>query len=155
MKRLVSALLAAVMVLGACGDDGGANVATLPTTTTTAAVTTTAGGTTSVATTAVSSTTVADDGIFLIEVSGSDGLTLLVEGEPVALGERIAVPRGATVRIAVVLDAADEVHVHGYDVSVDVVPGVTATLEFVADIPGIFEVELEEAHSLLVELAVS
>lgn len=148
MKPLLSALIGAVMVLGACGDDGGANVTTVPTlpaTTTRAAVTTTA----------VTSTTVADDGVFLIEVGGSDGLTLLVEGEPVALGERIAVPRGAAVRIAVTLETADEVHVHGYDVTVDALPGATATLEFAADIPGIFEVELEAAHTLLFELAVS
>jgi hypothetical protein len=52
-------------------------------------------------------------------------------------------------------DVADEIHVHGYDLSTDVEAGGTAEVKFVADVPGIFEVELEEAVIPLVELEVS
>ena len=52
-------------------------------------------------------------------------------------------------------DRADEVHLHGYDRKVDIEPGKPAELEFTADVPGVFEVELEEAGLKLVELQVS
>ena len=62
---------------------------------------------------------------------------------------------GDTVVVRVTSDQADEVHVHGYDNTVAVAPGETAEIQFVADIPGLFEVELESAGLLLTELAVS
>ena len=52
-------------------------------------------------------------------------------------------------------DQTDEVHRHGYDRKVDIAPGRPAVLEFTADVPGVFEVELEEASLKLVELQVS
>jgi hypothetical protein len=48
----------------------------------------------------------------------------------------------------------DEVHLHGYDLSADVAPGRPAVIDFTADAPGVFEVELEQAHLRLVELQV-
>jgi hypothetical protein len=62
---------------------------------------------------------------------------------------------GQRVLIQVASDVADEVHLHGYDLKVEVASGSSAEIEFVADIPGVFEVELEEAGLLLFELAVS
>jgi heme/copper-type cytochrome/quinol oxidase subunit 2 len=67
---------------------------------------------------------------------------------------RVKVPLGAKVRLEVTADRADEVHLHGYDRKVDVEPGEPAVLEFTADVPGVFEVELEEASLKLVELQV-
>ena len=61
---------------------------------------------------------------------------------------------GDVVELHVTADATDEVHVHGYDVFGDVAPGSMAMLRFVADIPGIFEVELEGSGTLLFELEV-
>ena len=61
----------------------------------------------------------------------------------------------AKVRLEVTADRADEVHLHGYDRKVDISPGKPAVLEFTADVPGVFEVELEEAGLKLVELQVS
>jgi hypothetical protein len=55
----------------------------------------------------------------------------------------------------VTADQTDEVHRHGYDRKVDIAPGRPAVLEFTADVPGVFEVELEEASLKLVELQVS
>jgi hypothetical protein len=51
----------------------------------------------------------------------------------------------ATFVITVKSDVADHVHVHGYDVLRDVAAGGTARFDFKADIPGVFEIELEEA----------
>ncbi|MGQ0668081.1 MAG: hypothetical protein ACT4PO_00135 [Actinomycetota bacterium] len=67
---------------------------------------------------------------------------------------RVEVDRGTRVLIVVRADVTDEVHVHGYDVFADVAPGEPARIEFLADAPGVFEVELEEAGRLLFELEV-
>ncbi len=48
----------------------------------------------------------------------------------------------------------DEVHVHGYDLSAPVGPDRSTTLDFVAHIPGTFDVELEQAGLSLFELTV-
>jgi hypothetical protein len=66
--------------------------------------------------------------------------------ETVAAGERVT--------IVVAADEADEVHVHGYDLASDVAPGSPASISFIADIPGAFEVELEDSGLLLFELEV-
>jgi heme/copper-type cytochrome/quinol oxidase subunit 2 len=62
---------------------------------------------------------------------------------------------GHTVEITVTSDVADELHIHGYDLFADLEPGVAVTLRFEADIPGIFEVELEGAHLAVFSLEVS
>jgi hypothetical protein len=66
----------------------------------------------------------------------------------------VRVERGARVRLVVSADVADEVHVHGYDLIADVRPGSPAVIAFRADAPGVFEVELEAAGLLLVQLQV-
>ncbi len=52
-------------------------------------------------------------------------------------------------------DSEDQVHVHGYDVLVPVGPGKPGTVRFTADVPGIFEVELEAAGKKLTSLRIS
>lgn len=69
--------------------------------------------------------------------------------------ERVKTDVGSKVRITVTSDAADEIHVHGYDLMQDVRAGEPATITFVADAPGVFEVELEDAKLPLFELEVS
>jgi predicted small lipoprotein YifL len=59
------------------------------------------------------------------------------------------------VLFTVTADTADEVHVHGYDITVPVESGKPATVRFPADIPGVFEVELEDAHQPLTQLRIS
>jgi hypothetical protein len=61
---------------------------------------------------------------------------------------------GEKLTILVRSDSADEVHVHGYNLIDDVGPGEQAKIELTADIPGVFEVELEDAHLPLFELQV-
>ena len=67
---------------------------------------------------------------------------------------RVKITKGETVRLTVSADVREEVHVHGYDVSKNVRPGRPATLEFVADQQGVFEVELEHSGLQLVQLQV-
>lgn len=51
-------------------------------------------------------------------------------------------------------DSDDHVHIHGYDLFLHLEDGA-GELAFTADIPGVFEIELEEAGILLVRLEVS
>ena len=51
-------------------------------------------------------------------------------------------------------DVADEVHLHSYDLHADVAPGQPARIDFVADVAGVFECELEDAGELLFQLEI-
>jgi len=93
-------------------------------------------------------TTDPDDGVVRVAVAVSAGRATTTD-------ERAEVPLGATVELTVIADEADEVHVHGYDLHGDVTPASPSVITFTADIPGVFEVELEEAGLLIVELKVS
>ena len=64
---------------------------------------------------------------------------LLQAGKEQALNYK----EGETVRFRVVNDEAEEVHVHGYDITKELEPGKVETVSFKADITGIFEIELE------------
>lgn len=63
-----------------------------------------------------------------------------------------AVKLGTPVRVAVTADVADEVHVHSYDKKQDTVPGCPTAIDFVANIPGTVEVELESKGLHLFDL---
>ncbi len=67
---------------------------------------------------------------------------------------RIEVDLGETVQFDFVSDVADELHIHGYDLRYEIVVNEPLVVELVADIPGIFEVEMEEAGLLVTELVV-
>ena len=79
---------------------------------------------------------------------------VIVDGKPQGGIARDSVARGRTVVITVTSDVAEEVHVHGYDLSADVAPGAPATIRFVADAPGRFEIELENSAVQIAELEV-
>ncbi len=51
-------------------------------------------------------------------------------------------------------DVSDHVHLHGYDLMADVAPGAPARLRFTADVPGRFEVELEDLGVPIADLQV-
>jgi heme/copper-type cytochrome/quinol oxidase subunit 2 len=98
-------------------------------------------------TTAASGTTEAASTVRTVQIR--------VTGDQVETAERrVKVPLGSEVRLEVTADRADEVHLHGYDRKVDTEPGTPVVLEFQADTPGVFELELEEAALKLVELQV-
>ena len=56
--------------------------------------------------------------------------------------------------LVVRLDVADEVHLHGHDLSRPVAAGGSARIAFRATLPGRFEVELEERGAQIAELTV-
>ncbi|CCG02059.1 hypothetical protein [Blastococcus saxobsidens] len=68
---------------------------------------------------------------------------------------RVPVPLGEPVTVVVTGDVADELHLHGYDRTADLVPGRPAELSFDATIPGVFELELHDAGTVLLTLQVS
>jgi len=67
---------------------------------------------------------------------------------------RFTVTQGERVRILVRADVSDHVHLHGYDLMADVVPGEPARIDFVAKAAGVYEVELEDAGTLLFHLEI-
>lgn len=78
----------------------------------------------------------------------------IADGKVNPNAERAVVSRGTTVRIQITSDAADAVHVHGYDEEIEVRAASPATLEFVADTTGRFEIETHETDKLVYELVV-
>ncbi len=77
-----------------------------------------------------------------------------VDGEVIG-ADVFDVELGDTVDIWIGSDVDDEVHVHGYDLTHDLEAGAPLHLSFVADVPGIFEVEIHTGHTILFELRVS
>jgi plastocyanin len=67
---------------------------------------------------------------------------------------KVQVPVGTHVHLTVTSDVAEEVHNHYDDKEVEVPAGGTATFDFVATNPGVYEVELHHADKVLVQLQV-
>jgi len=88
-------------------------------------------------------TTTAEPGINALEFVVADGEVADLRA---VLGEEV--------RITIHSDQTDEAHLHGYDIHADVGPGSPGVIEFVAAIPGIFEIEFESNGSLIAELRV-
>jgi hypothetical protein len=65
----------------------------------------------------------------------------IVSGKVSPSGAKYDVSKGSTVTINVTSDSADTVHVHGYEIEKDVVPGTPLVITFTADQTGSFEVE--------------
>ena len=56
---------------------------------------------------------------------------------------------GDEVLLRIVIDRVDELHLHGYDLSVSLQPGIVGELRFVADRAGRFDFELHHSHAEL------
>lgn len=95
-------------------------------------------------TTAPTTTTVPEAAIPLIEITG----------DAVVGPESIHVSLGEEARLDVVSDTAMELHVHGYDLVYVLEEGQVAEVRFLADVPGIFEVESHPGHLAIVDLVV-
>lgn len=78
----------------------------------------------------------------------------VVGGLPKGGIARPRVKKNERVVIVVRSDTADELHLHGYDISRPIPAGGKARLAFVAKIPGRFELELEESGVPLADLTV-
>jgi hypothetical protein len=75
-------------------------------------------------------------------------------GQPVGGEAKVEVTKGETIRLAVNSDVADEVHVHGYDLSREIAPGQPVRMRFKATLEGVFEVELEQRAVPIAQLEV-
>lgn len=148
MHRCITVILLG-LVVAACGSDDTTSTSTSTTrvqdSTTTLPATTTTTSTTGPTTTTVTEETTTTSPAIDVEFRA---------GEVIGPGT-FQVDVGDTVDIWVVSDVDDEMHVHGYDLLYDVEAGVPFNLTFVADVPGIFEVEVHTGHTLLFELEVS
>jgi hypothetical protein len=133
------ALFASGLVLASCGGDDEASTTTETTTAETTETTTTTEETT---------TTTEEQGPVVVRVD-------VVGGVPKGGIVRATVRKGDEVVLVVASDEADEVHLHGYDLSDDVAPGSRARIVFVAKLPGRFEVELEERGVQIADLTVT
>ena len=67
---------------------------------------------------------------------------------------RVPVSLGETVTLVVTSDVADELHVHGYDLTAAIAADRPASLAFAAETPGVLEVELHDAGLPLLSLQV-
>jgi ABC-type glycerol-3-phosphate transport system substrate-binding protein len=134
---LACACLLTVTVIAGCGSDDG-----------------TTGGTTDTTTTETTTT----DTTTTTETTPPAGPTeiriVVVNGAPKGGIVRETVDKGDRVVLVVKSDVADEVHLHGYDVSRDVEAGGAVRLPFKATIPGRFEVELEARGVQIADITV-
>jgi hypothetical protein len=136
--RLTAALLGATCALAVSGCAG------------TAAPEPAAGGSsssTTASTASGSATTASAPDSRRIEVTVAGGR---VDGG----ADRVPVAAGTPVTLVITSDVADEVHVHGYEVAAALVAAQPTELTFDADIPGVFEVELHDAGTVLLTLQV-
>lgn len=156
MPRLLLATLLVVAV--ACGSGSATTTVGAPATEPAATATTTTSPSTTSSTIEPTTTTVAVTTSTVASATtgppAGPVIEIVVEGGEVRTELRQEVPLGAMVTLAITADVADEVHLHTYDVITDTVVGETVFLEFEATIPGIFEVELENAHLQILELVV-
>jgi hypothetical protein len=82
------------------------------------------------------------------------GRIFVRDGRPAGGVRRFELKRGERVRFAVYSDAADEMHIHGFEITKAVPARRLVSFAFPADIEGVFEVELHEAHVQIAELRI-
>ena len=138
-------LTAVLLFASACGGGTDATTttpSTVPTTPTTVPTTTTTTNAATISTVGETTTTGQEIDVIVDagEVSGPGRFTFTV-GDPVS--------------IWMLSDVDAEIHVHGYDLFFEAMAGVPIEIALTADVPGIWEVELEETHVPLFVLEVT
>jgi hypothetical protein len=78
----------------------------------------------------------------------------VVKGVPKGGIQRPSVDKGDKVVLVVRTDSGEAVHLHGYNIEKDVVPGKAVRMPFTANIAGRFEVELHPTDALLAVIEV-
>lgn len=90
-----------------------------------------------------------------IELTQLKDFTFRIEDKKLVEGPAtITVQKGDEIVLIVTNDTAEEFHLHGYDKSVDLEPGVEAQLRLVADTAGRFPIELEGSKTDIAVLEV-
>jgi hypothetical protein len=95
------------------------------------------------------------DGPESASMGGKVPTIVIRNGEPVGGIKELEYSAGDEIRFEVSSDVADEVHVHGYDLMQDVPAGGTVSFDFLAEIEGIFEAELEGRKEQIAEITVN
>ena len=134
---MLAAVTAGAIALAGCGGDS-TNDAVTTTETTATAPTTTADTTTTTETTQTPPASEAK--VIMVNV---------VKGVPKGGIQRPTVDKGDKVVLVVRTDSGEAVHLHGYNIEKDVVPGQAVRMPFTANIAGRFEVELHPTDALL------
>ena len=126
MKKLLIGMSATIALLAGCSSSSSTDTTVALETTDTAAVTTA-----------------------VVEIN-------LIVGENTGADIMQTVPLGSSVRITVVNpNGADEIHVHGYDISTgEMVQGQEAVIEFVASNAGTFDIESHVSEEVVLVLTV-
>ena len=126
MKKLLIGLSVTTALLAGCSSSSSTDTTVALETTDTAAVTTSA-----------------------VEIS-------LIVGENTGADMMQTVPVGSSVRITVVNpNGADEIHVHGYDISTgEMAQGQEAVIEFIASNAGTFDIESHVSEEVVLVLTV-
>jgi hypothetical protein len=126
MKKLLIGMSATIALLAGCSSSSSTDTTVALETTDTAAVTTA-----------------------VVEIN-------LIVGENTGADMMQTVPLGSSVRITVVNpNGADEVHVHGYDISTgEMAQGQEAVIEFVASNAGTFDIESHVSEEVVLVLTV-
>jgi outer membrane lipoprotein SlyB len=139
IATLIAALAVSAVGLAGCGgDDNAADAVTTTETATTATTTETAGETTP-------TTPAAQAKVITIRVVG---------GRPQGGIQRPTIGQGDNVVLVIRADSGDAVHLHGYNIEKEIVPGQPLRLPFTANIAGRFELELHPTDTLLAVLEV-
>jgi plastocyanin len=142
-----------MLVLAGCGggDDSGAGLSPSPSVAPTTSPSETPSGTPSTPKSNTPSNTAdpsGDQADVMVNVT-------VANGKVNPSGSSIKVKAGQTVLITAVSDAADELHIHGYDKELELAPGKPASVKFTANMKGTFEVETHESGKLVAKLVVS
>jgi hypothetical protein len=143
LRRLLVASLLAPL-LAACGTSDPSTVAEPPATT---PATTPASGDAGSGPTAVASAVASDTAQQTISFT-------VVKKKVTGDTGRVKVKLGTRLRITVLSDTAEEIHVHVYDLMQEIGANSPGSIEFVADKPGVIEVELEREKIPLTHLQV-
>ena len=138
---MLAAVAASAIALAGCGGDSSTTDAVTTTETAATAPTTT----TDTTATTTGTTPVAQAKVITIDV---------VKGVPQGGIQRPTIDKGDKVVLVVRTDSGEAVHLHGYNIEKEVVPGQAVRLPFTANIAGRFEVELHPTDALLAVLEV-
>jgi hypothetical protein len=144
LRIKMTILIVVLLLVVACrgGDAATTTTPTVPSTTTTVTITTT---TTTVATTSTAGET----------TTTGPAIDVTVAAGEVSGPDRFAFAVGDPVSVWVLSDVDAEIHVHGYDLFFEAPAGVPVEIALTANVPGIWEVELEETHVPLFALEVT
>ncbi len=153
MLRLNRLVILLVLISAACGADVAESTTTPPTAPATES-STVAAPTSEVTLPAGTSTT---ESVELPDTTTTTTAPDVTALEVVVVAGEVAEVRAGLdddVRLTIHSEQVNEVHLHTYDLHADVGPDNPAVIEFVASIPGIFEIEFEQGGTLIAELRV-